>query len=279
MSKQHRRKKKSHSVAQRGQRRHPPRAPVTSQANDAKSSTRQNKQSKLPTRKKKPREGDRFPPAEPMELAKLAAILQPGAKNRADALKAAMEWYFDAVLVAREQTNLEQALLKRSRRRLLHLIALRYLRGVPAQAWADTADLDEARRLLDDPRQLAEKLDKLPKEGEPRPPSGERLLHELPGIPFEKPAWSSTSVMKNVLLGMEYMLCTVGVVRDADNTRRLVKEMFANGKIPTFLLEWVLRARYERRKEIDRKSWHANKPRRKNLKKSDKKNLKKSSVE
>ena len=217
------------------------------------------------------RDATEIPLPEPMELAKLAAILRPGAKNRADALKAAMEWYFDAVLVAREQTKLEEELLKRSRRRLLHLIALRYLRGVPAQARADTVDLDEARRLLADPRKLAEKLGKLPKEGEPQPEPKmkvETALYELPGIPFEE-LKTKPALVRNVVLGYEYMRRKFGKgygytvsprdvrgIGSGDNFEKRFKELFEveQGvyKIPTIVLEGVLRYRYESHLESDR---------------------------
>jgi len=128
--------------------------------------------------------------------------------------------------------------------------------------------------LLADPRKLAERGGKLPKAGDPEPGKGEPPLYELPGIPFEE-LKTKKALMKNVVLGCVYMQHRFGrkgygyavsrrdVVRGIagrDNFEKRFRELFevAPGvyKIPTIVLEGVLRNRYESHLKSDREYQH-----------------------
>jgi hypothetical protein len=179
-----------------------------------------------------------------MELAMLAAILRSSTKNSADAFTAAMEWYFEGVLVTREG-KFEQALLKRSRGRLLQLLARRYLRGVPVQAGADTVDLDGARRLLDNTRELGKVLRQTIIGFSV--PVGE-VVKELPGVYLKTDA----ALKKAILAGMQYMLRTLGFTDAGLSFEERFEVSKGVYKIPVSILLWVLRCRHESHLERDR---------------------------
>jgi hypothetical protein len=145
-----------------------------------------------------------FSPPQTMELAMLAAILRPSAKNPADALKVAAEWYFEAVLfVDSDSPKVIQSLIEKKRRERRQKLAVETIKELQAAKWSDKVDMVKARELLANPRKLAEALDKLPKEGEPPPEPGTRIetpLHELPGIPVRK-LKADWALRKNVLQG------------------------------------------------------------------------------
>jgi hypothetical protein len=200
--------------------------------------------------------GSAFPEPEPMELAKLAAILRPGSRP-ADALRVAREWYFEAVLCVSDGLKKFEPLFKKKRIEESHAKWRKKLNKLQAASWADAVDLDEARRLLADPPALAEAL-KLPRKEEQPPPGVASIkpLRELPGVTLK----SDAGVRKNVLAAMEWKRRTLRIKDDGYASGRSFEEMFEVSKgvckIPKFILEWVLRYRYERAKDAKRKSWH-----------------------
>jgi hypothetical protein len=120
-----------------------------------------------------------------MELAMLAAILRPSAKNPADALKVAAEWYFEAVLfVDSDSPKVIQSLIEKKRRERRQKLAVETIKELQAAKWSDKVDMVKARELLANPRKLAEALDKLPKEGVSRPRNRARgLRHRCTSSP------------------------------------------------------------------------------------------------
>jgi hypothetical protein len=125
--------------------------------------------------------------------------------------------------------------------------------------------------LLSDPRKLAKRLGKLPKGGGPQPEpgmEGETPLYELPGIPFEK-LKTKPALMRNVVLGYAYMQRRFGGkdyavsprdglrgIAGGDSFKERFKELVGGApgvyRIPTIVLEGVLRYRYESHLESDR---------------------------
>ena len=85
-----------------------------------------------------------------MELANLAATLGPNFQSPAEALEVAMEWYFEAVLFARELPSTNEELLNKfgSRERQLEFLSGPIRKEFNAM-WADTLDLDPKE--YDDP--------------------------------------------------------------------------------------------------------------------------------
>jgi hypothetical protein len=244
-------------------------------------------------RKSKSGKATHVPLPEPIELAQLAAILWPNAPNTNDALKIALKWYFDAVRFAGEHASAQIKMLveqkqkdevhtkQRAERAKRQAAQIQKLKGYQAADWADTVGFYGARCLLADPRKLAKRRGKLPKEGEPQPEpgmKGDRPLYELPGIPFEK-LKTKPALIRNVVLGYGYMQRRFGgkgygyavSPRDAlrgiaggDSFEKRFKELFevAPGvyKIPTIVLEGVLRYRYESHLESDRQHHHRKSP-------------------
>src|SRR6516164_2383754 len=93
-----------------------------------------------------------FPLPEPMELARLAAILRPAAPSSPDALKAAVRCYFDAAVFAREQAASEiAALLSEKYKDERRKKAVEDIKKMQAAKWEDTVTFDEARELLAHP--------------------------------------------------------------------------------------------------------------------------------
>jgi hypothetical protein len=92
----------------------------------------------------------KFPLPKPIELAKLAGILGPNFQRPAEALKVAMEWYFEAVLFARELPSTPEELLIKfgSQERQLEVILGPIKKDFKAM-WADTLELDPKKD--DDP--------------------------------------------------------------------------------------------------------------------------------
>ena len=204
-----------------------------------------------------------------------------------DALKIALKWYFDAVRFAAEHAFAQIKMLveekqkeevhakQRAARAKRQAKQIQKLKGYQAAAWKDTVGFHGARCFLADPRKLAERRGKLPKDGDPEPGKREPPLYELPGIPFEK-LKTKPALMKNVVLGYVYMQRRFGrkgygyavsrrdVVRGidgGDSFEKRFKELFevAQGvyKIPTIVvLEGVLQYRYERHLESDRQYQH-----------------------
>jgi len=87
------------SVTVTTQRRHPQTMPPRF-SSEPKFFPMKKKQSHVVARKRTTRRKvSDFPLPDPIELVQLAAILWPNAPNATDALKIALKWYFDAVLL------------------------------------------------------------------------------------------------------------------------------------------------------------------------------------
>jgi len=186
-----------------------------------------------------------FPLPDPMEIARLAAILRPGAPSSPDALKAAVKCYFEVVLFVREQAPAQiKTLLEKWQ-------AVQDLKNMNARDWAGTVGFDEARDLIAQPRKLAERLNKLPKERAPKPARGTKVepwLHERLGVQGVK---SDTKLKEKVLNAVNWhmhQLREPGIKIDEHAVRQKLEESFSEAKIPIFLLEHVVR--YEHEKQI-----------------------------
>ena len=202
-----------------------------------------------------------FPLPEPMELAKLAAILWRSAETPNKALQLAVKWYFEAMLFVREHAASEiQALFEQKQKEEKQAEGRKELKRlaplVGATLWDDTVRLDEAWEFLANPEKLAARLGQIPKEGEQLLPAHkrERLVHELPE--FSPKVKTSRTLMDNLLLGLQYFRAELRIKGDDSAHRIRLKEVFNLGRIPVFLLPHVLRARYERRKETQRNHEH-----------------------
>ena len=186
-----------------------------------------------------------------MEIARLAAILRPGAPSSPDALKAAVKCYFEVVLFVREQAPAQMKTL------LEKWQAVQDLKNMNATVWADTVGFNEARDLIAQPRELAERLDKLPKKGEPQPAGGMKVepwLHTRPGVQGVK---TDTKLKEKVLDAMDSQMRELqepGIKIDEHAVHQKLEESFRQSKIPVFLLEHVVRYEHEKRMASERKS-------------------------
>jgi hypothetical protein len=192
-----------------------------------------------------------FPLPDPMEIARLAAILRPAAPSSLDALKAAVKCYFEVVVFVREQAPAQiKTLLEKWQ-------AVQDLKNMKAANWADTVTFDEARDLIAQPRKLAERLDKLPKEREPLPTRGTKVepwLHERPGVQGVK---SGRKLKEKVLDAVDWQIRQLrepGIKIDEHAVRQMLEESFRAAKIPIFLLEHVVRYEHEKRMTSNRES-------------------------
>jgi hypothetical protein len=211
--------------------------------------------------KQKKKTKTRLPLAQPMELAMLAAILRPSALDPAGSFKAALDWYCRAVLFAREKASSQiRYFLKQIQTESRRVKGRKQAEALDAKRWNETVDLDEARELLANPRKLAEKLNKLPAQ---LGMTVETPLHELPGFVAKSKTGrplSYRTLKENVLKTWAYFALRYGVAQgDVIARSKFLEKMLANGRVPTFLLEGVLRYRHERKKEIGRTSWHTRK--------------------
>lgn len=192
-----------------------------------------------------------FPLPDPMEIARLAAILRPAAPSSPGALKAAVKCYFEVVLFVREQAPAQiKTLLKKWQ-------AVQDLKNMKAANWADTVTFDEARELLADPCKLAEWLGEVPKEGQPLPKSGERIetpLHEIPSVVGLKHDQTLKGNVLDALAWQIRQLSAPGIRIDEHLVRQKLEASLRDSKIPVFLLEAVLRHKYEKRKKSNRES-------------------------
>jgi hypothetical protein len=197
-----------------------------------------------------------FPLPDPIELVQLAAILRPNAKSPSEALKAAVKWYFEAVLFACGQASVEIAtLLAQKRQNEKRNMAREDIKKMQATTLADSVDFKEARDLLANPRKLAGRVGKLPREGESLPPSepGMRVempLHALPGVKLKR----DSALIENLIKVRAYALKRMGVKADPDAERDFRMTLEQSGHVQTFLLESVLRCRHETRNESNRES-------------------------
>jgi len=143
-----------------------------------------------------------------------------------------------------------------------------------ATTWADTVDFKEARKLLANPRKLAQRLDKLPKEGEPPPEPGMKVetpLHELPGIrpsPRSKDKreklQTDSALITNVVKARAYELRKIRVKDDPQENGDFLETLKDSQRIPVFLLEAILRYRHERQRNPSARAPCAKKVRKKN---------------
>jgi len=209
-----------------------------------------NKRSHVPARKGTTGgDASDFPLPDPLELARLAAMLRPDAPSSPDALKAAVRCYFEAVLFAREQAPAQiKTLLEKWR-------SVQALKNTHAATWADTVMFDEARELLANPRKLAERQGEVSKEGQPLPKRGdivETPLHEIPGVVGLKHDQALKRNLLDALAWQIRQLRAPGIEIDEHALQQKLEASFRDSKIPVFLLKAVLRHRYEKRKTSKR---------------------------
>jgi hypothetical protein len=195
-------------------------------------------QSNLPNPKSVRRKAQTdLPLPQPMELAKLAAILRPGSKAN-EALKTAMEFYVEAVLFSSElPSSFEELVTKFGNDKRWGELIRKPFQVAVAKQWEDTLELDPEKN--DDPARqyLAEQ-----------------------GLPLKK----AQSVLHNV-----------SRCYNAGSYAEIIarSECISNGKktyaIARSVLESIARHAKRRKNESKRKSWHtqkaAKKPPQKNL--------------
>jgi hypothetical protein len=201
------------------------------------------------------------PLPEPIELAKLAAILRRDPDSKpASALKVAMEFYLEAVILCREcaAMNFEDLITKfGSEPRWIKLCA------APAEdenqaIWKDTLELDPAKD-TDAVRKFLAKC----------------------GLDLKTPG----AVLNNIRKAWDarpQSWLRVGPRKSADALIAQCKTV-SDGRtihnIPRSLLEFTADYANERRKKIDRTSWHSRNKRNRTSKKLGKKNFAESPVE
>jgi hypothetical protein len=221
--------------------------------------------------KKKP---PKIPLPEPIELAKLAAILHPhlfatlNIENCADieaaaAVKVAMKVYVEALLFCQESSSMSLddlitkfGSMKRQMEQYFAVANEPTKKVVEAQL-ADALELDPEKD--DDPvrQYLAERGLRL-KTAQSVLNSIRRQYNSL----LEDPGISDR------LLDLESVIAKFERGRDSERTYA----------IPKFMLDNAIEHAKERRKESKRKSWHTRKSREKPAKKTVKKKIQKSSV-
>jgi hypothetical protein len=200
-----------------------------------------------------------FPLPEPIELAKLAAILgrhvQPSA-----ALNVAMQYYVEAVLFCQECSSMDPDDLIRkfgSDKRWLEVAAAPVKKAVRAR-WADTLELDPQKD-DDAARQF------LADSGLPRK-TGKAVLNNIRDAVKARP--------NDTLLAQHRETPDVLIARckTVSNGRTIYN-------IPKFLLQEAADHADWRRRKSKRKAWNTRKSRETTVRKTGKKNLRKSSVE
>jgi hypothetical protein len=178
--------------------------------------------------------GSKFPPPEPIELAKLAAILQPESEP-AGALKVAMKFYVEALLFCQESASMSfEDLIARfgSEKRHLAQMAEPIKKAVRARS-ADSLELDFTKR--DDPvRQYLAAQGLLLKKPQSVLDNFRRYWNARP-----KDTWTADQrSFESVIAGCE---------RVSDG-----RKIYA---IPKFRLESIVNYRKSRRREDKRKAW------------------------
>jgi hypothetical protein len=200
------------------------------------------------------------PLPEPIELAKLAAILRRDPNSKpASALKVAMEFYLEAVILCRECASMsfEDLIAKfGSEKRLLELTAER-IKKVVRPRWEDALELDPAKH-TDPVRDFLAKYGLLLKA-----PSA--VLNHIRDVWNARP---KDAIASKYTGSADALITHCKTVSDG-------KTIY---KIPKFLLEAAADHANQRRKETKRKSYHTHKKQNRALKRSGKKKLPKSSV-
>jgi hypothetical protein len=179
--------------------------------------------------------GAKIPLPEPIELAKLAAILRPEFEAAAG-LKVAMQFYVEAVLFCRESASMSfEDLIARfgSDKRHLALMAEPLKKVVEAQ-WADALQLDPKKD--DDPvRQYLDEQGLHLKRAQSVLDNFRRYYNSLP-----KDTW-----MANQRPNVESVIARCERVSNGEKTYA----------IPKFMLESLVEHAKWRRRESKRKAW------------------------
>jgi hypothetical protein len=186
--------------------------------------------------KKKP---SKFPLPEPIELAKLAAILRPDVKPKA-ALKTAMEFYVEALLFSRELPSaFQEVVMQFGSEERTREITWGPLKKVIDAQWADTLELDPKKD--DDPvREYLAKQGLRLKKAQTVLDNFRRYYN----APLPKGAYRAYSrpSAESVIARCERV--TAG------------RKTYA---IPKFVLDHIMQYVVRHRREAKRKSWHTRK--------------------
>jgi hypothetical protein len=188
-----------------------------------------------------------FPLPEPMELAKLAAILRPDFSRAADALAVVIEWYFEAVLFCRElPSDSDELFGKFASHERQDARTYAPFQAKQDRAWNET--------LLLDPSQSNDAVRSyLQRNGVRHFSRAESVLKKVQGISqyiMEAKARPSRSHSIPDELAHSVITDELGRFMTADELLRKCKEL-ENGKIaiPIVMLDTIVRFEKDRRQQ------------------------------
>jgi hypothetical protein len=182
----------------------------------------------------------KFPLPQPIELATLAAILRTGPNSKpAGALKVAMEFYLEAVILCREcvSMSIEDLISKFGiEKRLFELTAERIKKAVQTQR-EDTLVLDP------DPKEYTDPARKFLAERGLNRKTARGVLNNIRRMWDARPQGMLTAAYR---VSADALIAQCKTVLNG-------KAIY---KIPRFVLEFTADYANERRKKIDLTSWH-----------------------